>query len=287
MNINFFSWNVGKNKDPKLYSDLTAELKQRKIDVLILQESAIDAVKALPDYDEVPEFAQERGVRTVRIFLQKMSRISVSNAKSYVGNKLRCIVITTKKGFRFNCCGVHLYSMAGGKSPEMHALENGVIGSSFKEYTSKSPTDNTLIVGDLNNLPFHSTIQSPTTFNAIHVKEVVRTIKTRKVALQDHDYFYNPMWSLMGDYNYLTDNEKIAGTYYFDTDDPARYHWNVLDGVILNANMMDKILMSSLEIVTTINGKDLVLKSPARDPRTFLDLTYSDHLPITFTIQTV
>ena len=285
MDLNFFSWNVKKNGKADVYQDLAIELKIRNIHVLILQECSTDISSFIPDFIEIKDFALEKGSNTMRIFLDKNSGLIDNRATSYLNNKQRCVVLKTKKGFEFNLVGVHLYSMAG-KSDIMQLEENKEVSKNIEEFTQLSKLQHTLIIGDLNCQTFSPVLQSPSVFNAIPFKSVVRDQVNRKVSRKTFQYYYNPMWNIIGDYNYITKTEKISGSYYLDTHDPARYHWSLLDGAIVSSSLMDQLPVDSIEIITKINKKDLVSTLRTGRKNNYINDYYSDHLPITLTLET-
>jgi len=285
MDLNFFSWNILKNSSQPVYTDLGAELAACKTDILVIQECSINFTTWIPDFVEISHFAAEGGSNTLRIFLNKNSGLTYDKPTSYLNNKQRSVLITASDGFEFNLVGVHLYSMAG-KSEMQQLSENADVGQNLTEFIRRTGQDQTIILGDFNLVPFSPLLQSHLIFNAIPVKEVVREQVHRRLARQDHPYYYNPMWNLVGDYDYRTKTERVPGTYYMDTVDPAVYQWSLLDQVALSRSVMDKLDMESLMIVTSINGKSLLHIKPAGRKNSYLNHAYSDHLPIKFTVKT-
>jgi hypothetical protein len=193
--------------------------------------------------------------------------------------------LQTNDGYTFNLAAIHVYSKAG-KTDELQRDENMGMKKAILEFESLMKEDKTLIVGDLNYHPFESFLQSPFFFNAISSKSVVSNLLHRPLQTQQYPYYYNPMWNLLGDYDYLDKGEKVGGTFYWDTKDSGRYHWNLIDGVLLSRSIMDKLVMDSLKIVTKINAKDLVHTRPLGANKSYLVDGYSDHLPVKFTINT-
>lgn len=96
----------------------------------------------------------------------------------------------------------------------------------------------------------------------------------RRVQANNYDYFYNPMWSLMGD---LSTN--ISGTYYYRRAELVNYQWNIFDQILIRPSLLDNLNKKSLEIVINDGIKDLVTRSGIPNKQ-----LYSDHLPIKFTL---
>ena len=74
--------------------------------------------------------------------------------------------------------------------------------------------NNFMILGDFNMNPFEKGMIEPDAFNAV-LSTVEAKNEERTNWYKKFDYFYNPMWSFLGDRNYLTGNTKLPGTYYF------------------------------------------------------------------------
>jgi hypothetical protein len=286
MYLNFFSWNVKNNKERSLYSDLGVHLSVLKTDILILIECFIESpIVELNAFEELSDFVNETGSRTVRVFLNKNSGLMDVKTASSNGNKLRCVRLKSNTGYEFNLAAVHLYSKTG--KTELHQFsENLGMKTAINEFELNVKDNTTIIVGDLNYQPFESHLLTPHFFNAINDKALISHLKTRNFQRESYSYYYNPMWNLLGDYDYVRKGAKVSGTYYWDTSDVGQYHWNLLDGVLLSQAMMDKLEIESLKIETEINNKSLLNTHPTGDKKTMLKEGFSDHLPIIFSIKT-
>jgi hypothetical protein len=94
-------------------------------------------------------------------------------------------------------------------------------------------TDKSIFFGDLNLNPFDSALYQD---DSLHAHPVISEHTSYK------PMFYNPMWSLMGDYIYKSNKSKVPGSYYFkpSSDSVGEYHWNCLDGVLIKRNLVSK-----------------------------------------------
>lgn len=291
MDLNFFTWNVKNNQDTEFYKNLNKELIKCDVDIVVLQECLMDApIAELQHFDEIPEFLKEGGSRTVRIFLNRNSGLMDIKATSFINNKLRCVRIKVQNGYLFNLAAVHMYSKTL-KSDIQQYNENITLGGCISDFEQSGDITtrikNTIVVGDLNYHPFEEQLQTTFIFNAINDKAVISSLKTRRFAGQDYPFYYNPMWNLLGDYDYVDKAPKVPGTYYHDANDSGKYHWNLFDGVILSSQMMHNLKMETLKVVTQINSSQLIGNAPSGDKRSFLTAGFSDHLPVKFTIKTV
>jgi len=287
MNLNFFTWNVKNNSDQRFYEDLNLQLIKDEIDILILQECFQDThISELVNYIEIKDYLNSKGQRWVRVFLKKSSLLNHDGQTSYASNKLRCATIETSDNFKFNLAAIHFYSGAG-KTSGQQLFENRELPGHIKDFEIKQKNEHTLIVGDLNYRPFDLELIHPDFFNTTSDKSIIRIFKERRMGSFTYRYFYNPMWNLLGDHNYITRQEKVSGTYYWYADDVGKYNWNLIDGVILSPELMDNVDMESLEIVTELNSKSLIKKSLNDSKESLLVKGYSDHLPVRFSIKTI
>lgn len=286
MNLNFFSWNVENNNSASFYQNLNKHLIAKSIDILILIECAMPhPMTDLAAYEELKDFLSVKGRRYVRIFLRRKLSIKVINAKGDHSNKLRMVNFQYNK-FEFNLVAAHFYSKTSKSSLQQNAdnidMKKAIVA--FETYVNN---DKTIIAGDFNYLPFEPYLQDHNFLNAIGNMAVVRDVKSRNHQKIRHPFFYNPMWNLLGDYDYVAKKAKVNGTFYWHTEDVGYYHWNLLDGMVLSQTVMDKLLIESLQIETQINGNPLLHPAPAGSKNTYFVDNLSDHLPIKFTIKTI
>jgi exonuclease III len=280
--LNFLTWNLDNNASKSFYEDLNIQIAKDDIHILVFQEFLNNKyISEIKDFEEIGYFLNGKGRRWVRIFLKKKSGFDYEAATSYASNKLRCVVIKVNNGFRFNLMGVHLYSEAR-KSKRYQLFQNREIPKYIQEYQINQKNDNTLVVGDLNYKPFDIELSEPDFLNTNNNKDIIRLFKQRDVDGKKFPFFYNPMWNIIGDHDYVAHETKVSGTYYWYPNDIAKYHWNLIDGVLGSSSIMDRILVESIRIQTTLNGKPLVKSSIQRYDESLLEKGYSDHLPISF-----
>ena len=144
----------------------------------------------------------------------------------------------------------------------------------IKKGEQKVQHKNTLIVGDFNMNPFERGMVSAKALNAISCLKTAQNIK-RNRQNKDYLYFYNPSWSLLGDY------KGTPGTYFYSEPHLTRYYWHLLDQVILRPELDSYFDRDSLDVLTHVGSATLLDKQGRPDKTQF-----SDHLPITFTLRT-
>jgi hypothetical protein len=99
--------------------------------------------------------------------------------------------------------------------------------------------------------------------------------ETRTVQARPYHFFYNPMWSHLGDHA-----SDTAGSYYYDNSEQVNYFWNVFDQVLIRPELVNGFDSQQLRILTSAGTSSLVRLDGRPDVSKF-----SDHLPITFTLE--
>ncbi|ASZ12361.1 endonuclease/exonuclease/phosphatase family protein [Chitinophaga pendula] len=135
----------------------------------------------------------------------------------------------------------------------------------------------TIVIGDFNMNPFEHGMISPHGFNAT-LSRVIAQRSARTFHYNKYDYFYNPMWSFLGDHEMASGQLKQPGSFYYHTTtDSEAIYWNVFDIVLLRAAVIDHLVMGSIRYLTAKNGHTFVNAGGEPD-----DVGYSDHLPLSF-----
>ena len=93
----------------------------------------------------------------------------------------------------------------------------------------------------------------------------------RTVQKKTYTYFYNPMWSFLGDAS-----PGSPGTYYYNNSEPITYFWNMFDQVLIRPELLGRFSYSSLKILEQDGDVSFLKKNGQPNP------SVSDHLPIIF-----
>jgi exonuclease III len=131
----------------------------------------------------------------------------------------------------------------------------------------------TILVGDFNLNPFESAMVGAEGFHAIMDRNIAKK-GSRSVKGEKYKYFYNAMWSSLGD-----ESKGPPGTYYYDTGRHLNYYWNTFDQVLIRPELLDYFRYDKLNVLTEINGCSLISKNGIPDNK-----LGSDHLPVVFEI---
>lgn len=114
--------------------------------------------------------------------------------------------------------------------------------------------------------PYERPMNLAAGMNAMMTKAcTIRQVRTHNQ--KRYDFYYNPMWSLLGD-----NNQGPAGTIY-DTSNQGTYGWNMFDQVVLHHKAIPFFL--DVKIISN-SGNFTLVDSNGRPDRK----NSSDHLPI-------
>lgn len=128
----------------------------------------------------------------------------------------------------------------------------------------------TLMVGDFNMDPFEAGMVGAEGLHAVMDRRIALR-NSRSVRSERYRFFYNPMWTLLGDRA-----DHPTGSYYYDSGSHVNYFWHIFDQVLLRPELLAGFTPErDIQILKSINGTQLVRGKDERP-----DPEISDHLPI-------
>lgn len=127
----------------------------------------------------------------------------------------------------------------------------------------------TVIIGDLNMNPFDSGVTSAEGFHGVMSRRVAER-RQRRVGGQPRRFFYNPMWSRLGD-------ESIGppGSYYYNNSSQVNYFWHTFDQVLIRPELLPHFRNENLRVLTQVGTRSLLTTNGLPDSS-----VASDHLPL-------
>jgi hypothetical protein len=259
-------WNVGR----KVLHGLACDLAQRSSsDVVILLESAStekDTLEALqsnvsPDF-HCPPCIPSR----FQVFCRDAS---LNLAEFYSSNRVS-LRLLTYAGVEATLGLIHLMDKLN-YDESNQLVEIALLAQDIRTEEDKQGHDRTILIGDFNMNPFDPAMNLATGMNAMMSSKCVKRV-TRTQQGKKYRFFYNPMWSLLGD---LT--EGPPGTFYHSTTGNGHYGWNMLDQAIFRPSIIP--WFKKVEILTMAGGKSLCTKFGRPNKA-----AVSDHLPILLTL---
>jgi hypothetical protein len=141
----------------------------------------------------------------------------------------------------------------------------------------KNDTQNTIIVGDFNMNPFEDGLVNSSGLHNVNNKEIALT-QQRNFQGKAYRFFYNPMWSFLGD----SSKGKVQGSHFFNTYKPLNYYWNLYDQVMIRPDLIPFFDEKKLDILNKIGEKSLLKKINGYNR---INKEISDHLPLIFEIK--
>jgi exonuclease III len=283
--INIISWNTNKKNTAFLRSALTELASEQAPEIFVFQECLGQYVNTIlnPTYDEIPY--PGNGInRRVRIFLKKntFDRFAINTA---FNNKLVFVHLRKIGGTEdFNLAGIHFYSKL---NTERQQLWKNKPFTERIDLLERTQTNNnrTILIGDFNYNPYDSTLSDPNVFNAIDNKNLIRTFSANPIGNRNHNYWYNPMWNLLGDYDFNRDLHKDSSGTYFLYNEAEIPYWNLIDGALLRPSIMDRIDFKKTEVLTNTSQRNFLKPLIIRTDESLVVEDFSDHLPLKVTLK--
>ena len=129
----------------------------------------------------------------------------------------------------------------------------------------------TILVGDLNMNPFENGVVSANGLHGVMSRHIAEK-RARVVQAKEYPFFYNPMWSLLGDAT-----PGPPGTYYYSKSEHKVFFWNMFDQVLIRPELLSLFSNEDLEILTFDGGTSFLSSQGVPDAN-----IASDHLPLFF-----
>ena len=260
-------WNIGTKS---LTPEITKLISRYRPDIFIVAESTLDDATTeayINKFNGNQYSLLPKNKRGISFIINK--KIRVKNI-TFSLSKIHAIEVTTIKQ-KYLICGIHMDSKLQKTSEDQEHIARNLMREITNIEKGLGHT-NTVVIGDFNMNPFESGMVNPDTFNAVSSKKVAER-GNRKVSEtnSEHLYFYNPMWSFLGDMS-----EFSPGTYYFrDNSHKNNFVWNMYDQILVRPQLLCDMDSDCVEIVEMGNiGVNL---SPRAGYQT---IAPSDHLPI-------
>lgn len=165
------------------------------------------------------------------------------------------------------CC-IHLPSQIYTRGSAMRRSAIHRIVGDIQKLEKEHNTKNTIVVGDFNVNPYDEECMGFEYFHGLPFIADGRT--SREIAEEDYEFFYNPMWNFLGDF------QEPYGTYYSSGSDTF---WNILDQVIVRPELKRRFKNSELKIIAGTTNTSLVEADGSPN------IEISDHLPIVFEVE--
>lgn len=259
----FLFWNLNQQDLPQLVSGLA---RQELIDVFILAECGTEPwrmMEALNAERSDYQFGYSNCER-LRIFTRFDSRMMPPLVET---ERVSIRRLDLPGRYSLLVVGAHLPSKVN-TSDESQVFESVYLARLIEDAEKSEGHRRTLLLGDLNMNPFEPGVVSARGgLHAVMSRQVARKL-WRTVQHENYRFFYNPMWSHMGD------RTDAGGTYYYDGSEAVCYFWNMYDQVLLRPELLVNFAPEHVRIVTEIDSVPLVANGRPDQS------VASDHLPV-------
>ncbi len=254
-------WNI--NRKP-LARELKSLCDCYDVDVLILAENTMQDAEVLPvlnkDTDRI--FIAPFNPSTKISFYTRLHDFDLIDDDDNWGS-IRKIIHPT--GIEILLVAVHIPSKLHSDERGQAAISTRIAIEINKREHERGHT-RTIVMGDFNMNPFETGLVSADGFLGVMDKRIALK-QSRTVSGKERKYFYNPMWSRLGD-----DSEGSTGTYYYGKG-MINYFWNTFDQVLLRPSLLAGFNQNSLKVIDKINEMSLINNGKISNQ-------FSDHLPI-------
>ena len=263
----FLFWNLNR----KPLSDLIAKLAiEESIDILILAECTIGSSELLIALNSTQSqkysFAFSPSKR-----LLILSRLPHNSIRPIFDNEYLSIRrVIPPVGVEILLVAVHLSSKLFQDSDDQ-ALTAPRFARTIEREENVLGHRRTVVVGDFNMNPFEVGIAGGEALHAVMDKQTALK-GSRIIAGQERFFFYNPMWSRMGD-----ESLGPPGTYYRQSSKQVNYFWNTFDQILLRPQLISRFDHQGFKVLKMISETSLLTKEGIPDVA-----VASDHLPLLF-----
>ncbi|HYL74879.1 MAG TPA: endonuclease/exonuclease/phosphatase family protein [Bryobacteraceae bacterium] len=258
-------WNVNPNVKPATVAAFALECDA---DIVILAESGAETSEILQllNADASRFYFPDIGVSDRLTILTRFQPERSCLIRDTFGVAIRHYQLPL--GESFLVVAVHLSSKFW-KKTEDQILATTRLGRYIREAEGNVGHTRTVVIGDLNMNPFESGVVGSEGLHAVMDRRIVSSV-SRVVHGENCTFFYNPMWSELGD-----NGPSPPGTYFYNSGSEVNYFWNVFDQVLVRPALLESLSTDSVSVVTHIRGTELLtdLGRPNSGEN-------SDHLPI-------
>lgn len=286
--VQFLTWNMHKQDSQEIKTALADLVRENETDVVVLQEASGAFINTAlrADHDELPYPKGEPG-KGVRVFLRR-GMFDHSFVRYTPYRKLVFVQLRLRTGTMFfNLAAVHLHSKRN-NTERQQQWKNLALLAKLEEWEqlTQNPA-NTILVGDLNANPYESNLLDPYLLrgqpNRLLIQQLSTFPITATLSKKVLDFWYNPMWNLLGDVDAATGTERPTGTFYFNTEAEG-VHWSLLDGFLVRPALMHRVIHEDLAIVTGTGSTAFLKDAIVRPDETLFVENLSDHLPVKFSL---
>ena len=287
-------WNIN-NQIPPFQDKLKTLIVDKDIDVLILSENKKISDSELTkdtDFISVPLSVNNKKIRWINVYYKKNDNYKITHHTEYTEEEEVESKTGSTKTKKRQVNRVQIFKISGNIPDTYFAcihfpsklyhddITHLQIVQNYinKIHNATTDTDRLFIVGDFNMDPFDYAMVEPKGFNAHNNRELVTTDSQLKFGTHNKLY-YNPSWTLLGDFvNKMdyTKNKRTGGSFFYKDKVSRNLYWHLIDQIIMRKSIIDEFISDDLEIIENEDLKTELLKVKTKGENKI------DHFPLKF-----
>ena len=263
-------WNVRRSTATPY---LAAACLENNVDILIVAEEETDrsSIEHALSSSGGGAYAEYAPVESKLRFFTRFP-LSYLSLAGDSGGRLSVRILDEPGKPPISIAAVHVPSKMHRDAEDQFAIVRG-----YRRFIEKIEENvghkNTMIIGDMNMNPFEPGMSAHDGFHGVMTKDIANEM-SRVFASEEASFFYNPMWSRMGD-----ESLGPPGSYFYKSSGTVDYMWHYFDQALLRPQLLSRYHVERLKIIDRIGSRSLMKNGR-------IDTKISDHLPIIINLET-
>lgn len=268
--LNFLFWNLNSKN---LREEVHNIVVHHSIDVVILAESGIEQSDLLLTFNKQSDLFSSNHPDSLCEKVQIFSKFAYTCIRPIEeDSRISVRRLELPKFENINIVALHLHDKIHNTS-ETQSENASLLAQKINRF-EREYDDKTIVIGDFNMNPFETGMVKANGLNAVMASQLVEK-GTRTVNKEVYKFFYNPMWSLLGDVK-----NNVAGSYYYQNSELVTYPWNIFDQLLIRPSLVSNFVKDSIALLDSDGKKSLLTRKGLPNKA-----KYSDHLPLIFTLK--
>jgi hypothetical protein len=260
-------WNLNRRKRPEILGRL---VRNHNVDILLLAENSTPSDELLENLNSnQPTRFIDNSINSLCERISIYSRLpSHQIAPIYETSQLTIRHLNWSATCDVLLAVTHLRS-------KLYQRDHSQIGIATEmardiaRQEQKIGHQRSLLIGDMNMNPFEHGMVLASGLHATMDRRIAMR-EGRKLDGKDFPFFYNPMWSLLGDAS-----SGPPGTYYRSGSEHGDYFWHMFDQVLLRPGLLSLFNNDNLKVIDSDGEVSFLTKDGTPNKK-----IASDHLPI-------
>jgi len=256
-------WNMQKKDTPQQFP---AYCQEQEVDVVLLAEPGPHA-KMLGDSLSAPGVGGYLRLSPITGRFEVFSRLPLHRMQPrHDSNRFSIWHVRPVLGEDFNLVVVHLPAKLSAGNLDQHESARQVV-TELQRVERELGHQRSLVIGDFNMHPFDDGMVAANAFHGVMDRRTAAK-QARTVQNVSYDFFFNPMWSRMGDAS-----KGPPGTHSYADSGIKTFFWHTFDQVLLRPALLERVPDENIHVLTALGALSLLNKNGKISGT-------SDHLPL-------